>query len=171
MISTTSTPKALGTAWMLTRLMRRLCSLTNDISSMVVFSCCRRGQIPMSLATCTASKRTSTGYPPSRRCGTRSITVGLKPYRLSQYASVGPAILAPEMRRVLLVIVIFMVELLSYGLIRALRTNLQSLYDRSCSRFCTTYDGKVPSCTLTRSFIQTRTCIVEEGPVNRYGMS
>src|SRR5437588_7642750 len=73
---------------------------------MVVCSCCRRGQIPISLATCTASKRTSTGYPPSRSCGTRSITVGLKPYRLSQYARVGPAILAPEMRMFLLVMVI-----------------------------------------------------------------
>src|SRR6266566_2661868 len=77
---------------------------------MVVFSCCRRGQIPISLATCTASKRTSTGYPPSRRCGARSIMVGLKPYRLSQYARVGPAILAPEMRIVVFLLIIMVVS-------------------------------------------------------------
>jgi hypothetical protein len=39
--------------------------------------------------------------PPPRSAGAISTTVGWKPYRPSQYASAGPAMLAPEMSTVL----------------------------------------------------------------------
>jgi hypothetical protein len=40
----------------------------------------------------------STPLPPGRSAGLRSTAVDRKPRRTSQYASVGPAMLAPEMR-------------------------------------------------------------------------
>src|SRR5438128_239630 len=110
MISTVLGSKALRNGCRLTRLMRCRRSLTNEISPAFVISWYRRDQLHLSLATCTASCRTSTGYPPSRRCGARSITVGVNPERLSQYARVGPAILAPEMRMVVFLLIIMVLS-------------------------------------------------------------
>jgi hypothetical protein len=49
-------------------------------------------------ATATASPSTSTGFPLERSGPARSTTVGSNPRRRSQYASVVPAIPAPEIR-------------------------------------------------------------------------
>ena len=52
----------------------------------------------MRSATVRAAPRRSMACPPARGAGASSTTVGLKPWRRSQYASAGPATLAPEMR-------------------------------------------------------------------------
>ena len=79
-------------------------SSTNKMSWTSYFSSWTRGQSPIRYTTSTPIPLKSIMYPPSRRFGARSITVGLKPYRLSQYASVGPAMPAPEMRMFVTVI-------------------------------------------------------------------
>jgi len=52
----------------------------------------------MRSTTSTAVPLTSMGYPPARNPLARSTTETSKPYRCSQYASAGPAMLAPETR-------------------------------------------------------------------------
>ena len=61
-------------------------------------------KIPVRPAISIAAPRTSTAWPPSRGAGARSTTVGLKPWRRSQYASVIPAGQAPEMSTFLFII-------------------------------------------------------------------
>ena len=57
------------------------------------------GRIPIRLMTSTADPHRSTAWPPALRIvGASSTTVGLKPYRLSQYARTDPATPAPETR-------------------------------------------------------------------------
>ena len=51
-------------------------------------------------ATWAAGPRTSTGLPDVRRDAPRSMTVTDQPFRAIQYASVQPAIPAPEIRTV-----------------------------------------------------------------------
>ncbi len=59
-----------------------------------------RGSTPMRSATSTAGPRTSTGLPLDRRPVASSTIVGRNPRRASQYASVVPAMPAPEIRTV-----------------------------------------------------------------------
>lgn len=51
---------------------------------------------PIRRSTSTAGPRMSIGYPPPRTAAAFSATVTAKPYWFSQYASAGPAMLAPE---------------------------------------------------------------------------
>src|SRR5215213_4822272 len=78
-----------------------------------MFVCCRltSSRIPMRPSTpMCASPRKSTAKPPSRNDGARSTTVVSKPYLLSQNASAGPAMLAPEMRIFLFFICLLLPE-------------------------------------------------------------
>ncbi|MCO5971007.1 hypothetical protein NDW01_21635 [Actinoallomurus sp. WRP6H-15] len=57
----------------------------------------------MRRTTSSAVPRMSMGYPPLRSAAAFSTTVTSKPYRPSQKARAGPAMLAPEIRTVPLV--------------------------------------------------------------------
>jgi hypothetical protein len=57
------------------------------------------GRTPILAEISIAGRNRSTAWPPAlRRDGARSTTVTSKPWRVSQYASTGPAMLAPETR-------------------------------------------------------------------------
>jgi hypothetical protein len=58
------------------------------------------GMTPIRSATVTAAPRTSTGLPLDRNPAERSTSVTSNPLLVSQYDNVGPAIPAPEIRRV-----------------------------------------------------------------------
>jgi hypothetical protein len=76
----------------------RLVESTKDVPMTSVAAPRIRARIPIRSATSTACPRTSTPLPPVRNPGERSTTVGLKPCLASQNATVGPAMLAPEIR-------------------------------------------------------------------------
>jgi hypothetical protein len=68
------------------------------ITSVCVRACSTSGSTPIQSISSTTGPNRSTAWPPppTRKSATRSITVGRKPNRCSQYASTGPATLAPE---------------------------------------------------------------------------
>ncbi|CNK17549.1 Uncharacterised protein [Mycobacterium tuberculosis] len=67
--------------------------------SVPVASASMRGSTPIFSEISMAGRNRSTAWPPVlRKAGARSTTVTSKPYRVSQYARTGPAMLAPEMR-------------------------------------------------------------------------
>jgi hypothetical protein len=71
---------------------------TKDIPRMAVSRALTASSKPILSSTCSAGPRTSIAWPPGRRPALRSTTVTAKRYRLSQVASVKPAMLAPEIR-------------------------------------------------------------------------
>ena len=67
--------------------------------SVPVASASMRGSTPIFSEISIAGRNRSTAWPPVlRSVGARSTTVTSNPYRVSQYARTGPAMLAPEIR-------------------------------------------------------------------------